>query len=130
MGLEVFLLRPVLYTTANNFSWHYFFQETLNTFLAGTLVSVFFTLLNYRRLLKENQDSLADLEKKLEGNQIIEDKNVPGKVSKPVSVITESEVLELNPDEFIFAKSDGNYVTFYFKKEATIVKLLKRRQLR
>lgn len=130
IGFGSFLLRPILYTNTNNFSWYYFFQETVNTFLAGTLGFALFTLFDYRRLVKKNSDSLADLENQLKKNVIPDGKEIPDYVNKSVSVKLENEVLELIPDEFIFAKSDGNYVTFYFKKDFKVVKMLKRISLK
>ncbi|MGC3972142.1 MAG: hypothetical protein QM775_33820 [Pirellulales bacterium] len=49
IGLGSFLVRDIIYTNPDNFSWKYFVAETINTFLAGTLVSGGFILFDFYR---------------------------------------------------------------------------------
>jgi hypothetical protein len=130
IGFGSFLIRPLIYTNPDNFSWHYFVAEIINTFLTGTLIFAGFTLVDYHRLLKINRDNAANFEKHLKINQAaIEDVKVTEE-TPAVNIVLENENYELNLTEFLFAKAEGNYVTFYFNKNDNIIKQLKRASLK
>lgn len=130
IGLGSFLIRPVIYNNPDNFSWHYFTTETVNTFLVGSVIFSGFTMFDYSRLLKINQANASGLEHQLEQNKLPEEEKVTEKDNLQITILVEDEPFELNPDEFLFAKAEGNYVTFYFTKNAGIIKYQKRASLK
>lgn len=130
IGFGSFLVRPLIYTTPNNFSWRYFRAETINTFLAGTLVFAAFTLIDYYRLIKINRDSASTFEKELTTGMIDDTRTVAGTENNFLTITVENKPFELNISEFLFARADGNYTTFYFNRDKSLEKLLKRTSLK
>jgi hypothetical protein len=130
IGFGSFLLRPLIYTTPNNFSWRYFRAETINTFLAGTLVFAAFTLIDYYRLVKINRGRASVFEEGLATSTEKDTKTTTADENNCLTITVENEPLELNISEFLFAKADGNYTTFYFNRDRSLEKLLKRTSLK
>ncbi|MEP7238598.1 MAG: LytTR family DNA-binding domain-containing protein [Ferruginibacter sp.] len=125
IGAGSFLLRPFIYANPNNVSWRYFKAETINTFLIGTVIFGAFTLIDMYRLLKTNQTNVLAIEEKLRKSKTdVEEKG--GIEPDFIKLNIDNEVFEIVLNEFLFAKAEGNYVIFYFNKNNSISKLLKR----
>ena len=98
-------------------------NETLNTFLVGTLVFAGFTFYDLSQKLKTNRASASGLEKQI-FNQ------APVVKNEVFSIIIENEPFKLDMGAFLFAKAECNYTTFYFSKNDQLVKQLKRATLK
>ncbi len=125
IGLGSFLLRELVYNNPDNFSWHYFVSETVNTFLAGTVVIAAFTLVDFYRLLQHNKKAALGVEQQIEEHKATTTDNNP-----PVGIVVENETYQLDLSEFFFARATGNYAEFYFNRNGTISKELKRISLK
>ncbi len=124
IGSGSFFIRPLIYFNPDNFSLHYFISETVNTFLVGSLVFAGFTLIDFYRLLKSNRSGALGLD------QQITQHRSPAVTEQIIKIEVEDASFEINTAEFIFAKAEGNYVTFYFNKNGRIEKQLKRISLK
>lgn len=104
IGIAQFLIRDIIYDNPNNWSWPYLYEEIRNTFLSGSLFSFILISLNFNRLnIKNNRNA-----------HIINSSN--GFQSTIVSEKTQidNSILDFNIENFIFAKSEGNYVELFF----------------
>ena len=119
-GVAQFLIRDIIYNNPNNWSWRYFIEEIRNTFLIGILFAIILISLNFNRLNNKNRNTANALD--LSHNLI---KSTPSNSIVFIETQTKSDDFELNLDNFVFAKADGNYVQIYTNKEG-INKLLKR----
>lgn len=117
-GTGQFLVRDIIYDNPFNWTWRFYLEEVRNTFLVGLLFIAILLPLNFNRLYLANQRK-AGL---LSGPRDKED-------SGPAILIgtqLKSDDFYLNTDHFIYAKSEGNYVTFYIREGQVIQKKLKR----
>jgi len=119
IGIAQFFIRDFIYNNPNNWSWRYLYEEIRNTFLVGSLFAIFLTSLNYNRLNIKNTKRANAL--KLSDNAIEELKNSIVRIETQVK----SDDFTLNLDDFLFAKSDGNYVEIYLNGDK-IIKVIKR----
>lgn len=119
VGVVQFLIRDVIYDNPNNWSWRYLYEEIRNTFLIGSLFVVLLVSLNHNRLNSKNIKSANSL------NSLR--KNTSPNLSTSITINTQvkSEEFDLNIDNFLFAKADGNYVELFLNKE-NIRKIIKR----
>ncbi len=107
IGVVNFLIRDVIYTNPDNWSFRYFWEEIRNTFLVGTLLLLIILPLNLERLINKYTSNL----KKLSPNIKQEYSTTPALIKNEVS----SEDFELDIKDFLFAKVESNYtdvVTF------------------
>ncbi len=117
-GTGQFLIRDLIYDNPFNWTWGYYFEEVRNTFLVGLLFIGILLPLNYNRLYLANQRK-AGL---LAGHR---DMEVPGPVIL-IGTQLKRDDFYLSTDHLIYAKSDGNYVTFYIREGHSVQKKLKR----
>lgn len=119
-GIASFLVRDVIYTNPDNWSWRYFFEEIKNTFLGGTLIASLLILLNFYRLYTGTQKQAIELNKHLQ-----EDKE-----SKPLLVSVKTQVkaddFDLKIETFLFARAEGNYVEIFCQTPDGVKRELKR----
>ncbi len=113
IGIANFFLRELIYDNPNNFSFRYLVTEVVNTFIVGSFFAVIAVMANYIYLLRSNAKN------SLKWNELIK---TPPDANKSKSRITitaqnEQDKLVFCHSDFLFAKSDGNYVEFYIKKE-------------
>lgn len=123
VGVGSFLLRPLIYDNPENYSLEHFVDETVNTFLLGTLVFAGFTIYDFYRLLKKNQSGASGFRKEIE-------KHKTQLENQLISITVENERYELDLATFLFAKAEGNYTEFYFYKNSQLIKQLKRASLK
>lgn len=124
IGAGSYFIRPIIYNNPHNASWHYFFKETFNTFLVGSLLFTGFTLVDMFRLLNNNQAGASEIEEEIEKHHVGNEEN------QLVNINVENEYYQLNLTEFLFAKAEGNYSTCYFNRNNNTVKELKRSTLK
>lgn len=110
IGISGFLIRDIIYTNPNNWSFKYFFEEIRNTFLVGTLLFAIILPLNLQRLLKKYQGSATRLNLKKSDSTNNSDIIL-------ISSFINSESFNLKINSFLFAKIDGNYAEIYTKSE-------------
>lgn len=113
IGIANFFLRELIYDNPNNFSFRYLVTEVVNTFIIGSFFAVIAVMANYIYLLRSN------VKNSLKWDELIE---TPSHANKSKSRITitaqnEKDKLVFRNADFLFAKSDGNYVEFFIKKE-------------
>lgn len=119
VGIAQFVVRDIIYSNPDNWSWRYLFEEIRNTFLIGTLFAIIFTSVNYNRLNTKNIKKAEELNLS---------HGSPQQANNSVVFIEtqlKSDDFNLNIDNFLFAKADGNYVEFYIN-EKKITKVVKR----
>jgi hypothetical protein len=119
-GIASFLVRDIIYTNPDNWSWYYFKEEIKNTFLGGTLISLILILLNFYRLYTRSQQQAVNISKQL---------HPPA--AEPVRTISivanvKGDDFELDLASFLFARSSGNYVEVHSRAGTGITKQLKR----
>lgn len=124
IGTGSFFCRPLIYSNPDNISWRYFFKETINTFLVGSLVFAGFTLFDMYRLLKNNRVGASGFEEEIKKHLVDKEEN------QLVNISVENEAYEINLAEFLFVKAEGNYSRFYFNRNNNTVKELKRTSLK
>ena len=123
IGVASFLVRDIIYTNPDNWSWRYFGEEVKNTFLGGSLLSAFLILLNFYALNKRTQKKAEQIDSHLNSVAV----GNPEKVSIQTQVKADDFVLHL-PD-FLFAQAEGNYVEIYSNTSNAVKKELKRMTL-
>lgn len=114
IGIGQFVIRDLIYNKDDNWSLRYLFEEIRNTLLVGGLFVFIITSINLERLKKiyEKRGNKITLEKKRKG------------ISDTLAIKTQvqSDDFLLNLDEFVFAKSDKNYLEIYLKDDIVLVK--------
>jgi len=121
LGVGSFLIRDIIYTNDDNWSWYYLLIEIKNTFLAGFLIATFLSLLNFYILYKKSQRQAAELDHHLRQFDATQS-------TKTISIqaSTKSDDFVVDLDTFLFARASGNYVEVHVKVSAVISKSLKR----
>ncbi|WP_194972814.1 LytR/AlgR family response regulator transcription factor [Aquiflexum lacus] len=125
IGISQFLVRDFIYSNPDNWSIRYFLEEIRNTFLVGVLFAIILVPMNYLRLLKAHLKTAKSL-----NSQQQLDFSTQREKLLPIVTQQKSDDFDLNPEEFLFAKSEGNYLEIYFEKGDTANKVLKRMTLK
>jgi len=120
LGIGSFLIRDIIYTNPDNWSWHYFLEEVKNTFLAGSLIASFLSLLNFYRLYNKSQRQAAEL-----------DSHLHQPLTQSTSTIhihtnLKSDDFVVDLTTFLFARASGNYVEIHIRERDLVSKSLKR----
>ena len=120
IGIGQFLIRDVIYNNPDNWSWYYLYEEIRNTFLVGTLFAAILIPFNLNYQFYKNQKKALELFPSL----------IPGGVTDHSSSVfiktqVKNDDFHLIPDNFIFARSDGNYMEVYSNGN-TVEKTVKR----
>ncbi len=122
IGIVDFLIRDLIYTNPDNWSFRYFWEEIRNTFLVGFLLLMIVLPINLERLIAKHKSSLKKLPSftKQEANNSL--------VILNTSVATES--LELQIKDFLFAKVESNYTEVFTSSSHGVQKTLYRLTLK
>ena len=120
-GIAQFLIRDVIYDNPENWSWKYFKEEILNTFIAGLFLGPIIISMNANRQQLINRQKAAHISSSL--TDVKEHQN-----NATITIETEvkSEKFAFEIDTFIYAKAEGNYAEIFLKKEDSVQKLIKR----
>jgi hypothetical protein len=124
IGITNFLIRDLIYTNPDNWSFRYLWEEIRNTFLVGSLLLIIILPLNLERLIFKH---LKGLRKLSAPQQIIE--------AEPKSIVQihtpiSGEEFGLDINSFLFAKVDGNYLEIFCSNPNGVEKYLKRQTLK
>ena len=106
-GITQFLLRDLIYDNNNNWSWNYLKEEVSNTLLVGILFAAIIIPLNLNRLLLKNQKKAQEISKNLPAA------NKPDSKNLAIEARVKSDHFNLDPNRFLYAKADGNYLEIY-----------------
>ncbi|PRY89169.1 LytR/AlgR family response regulator transcription factor [Mongoliibacter ruber] len=121
IGISQFLVRDMIYANPDNWSMRYFLEEIRNTFMVGVLFAVILVPMNYLRLMKAHLKTAQTLNSHHQPDLIHQKEKF-----HPIVTQQKSDDFELNTDDFLFAKSEGNYLEIFFEKEDGTNKILKR----
>jgi len=120
-GTGQFLIRDVIYNNPNNWSWAYFLEEVRNTCLVGMLFVAILVPINLNRLLLKNQQKAFSISSEVGNPQ------TPVMASLlSVKPRQKQDAFQLDANNLIFAKSEGNYVALISLEDGKAVKVLKR----
>lgn len=136
VGREIIYLNALILTIAicntfynpflsenNTLSFGTFLFMTLNTVLVGIVPTAFFVVLDYNRLLKRYVTESESL-------QVKESPKEKEVALSPLNINTESEVIQLFPDQLLYVESVGNYVNIVSCQEEKLEKKLHRSTLK
>lgn len=116
MGTVVYFLAFAVEAQADRWNWQTLFDSWLRTFLIGIIPFLFFSAMNFRYWLAGEQvEYLASITP-----QALPHENA----AKPITIKSQLKKEELSffPDQFIYAVSEGNYVTFFLDRDAKVEK--------
>lgn len=105
IGITSFLMRDLLYTNSNNWSWNYLFEEIRNCLVAGIFFYFFLRLSSFYLESKKGSPFILQfipLEVEPEKAALISDLFISTQVKQ--------DDFSLNVDQLLFAKADGNYI--------------------
>jgi hypothetical protein len=124
-GILQFLLRDILYTTPFNWSLMYLKEELINTFLIGSVLAFLVVSANLNIQFYKNSEQASALNVKLTDTE-------PLLSQTQLFIDTElkSESFHLDIQNFVFAKSQGNYVEVWIVDNSFIKPILKRIKLK
>jgi len=126
IGLSSFLLRGLIYTNPDNFSWRYLWTEIRNAYLAGIVFCLY--LIFARVYFNSTVHKLTDHHSiSLPSQSIKKDLN-----ASPIFIKAHVKIdnFYFKADDLLFAKADGNYVTVYILKDGFLKSELKRISLK
>lgn len=124
LGIKAFFIRELIYDNPNNFSLNYFYEEITHSFLVGGVFFGIYTFVNYYRLSILNKKEALTISKDL-GKDRLESSEVIH-----IETHVKNDSFDLDLDQFILARADGNYVEFYIKNSTGIDKKLVRLSLK
>lgn len=116
VGLIQFLIRDIIYDNPNNWSSQYLYEEIRNTFLVGTLFVLILIPLNFNRL-----------NTKYGNNATILNNTIDTLHSEKALIINKIKIndFEFDSKQFLFAKSEGNYLEIYLNQQHPTKKLIR-----
>jgi hypothetical protein len=113
IGVANFFLRELIYDNPDNFSLRYLITEISNTYVVGSLFALVAIMANYIHLLRSSTEKSIEWNELFEGQANFQEEDSQITVTSPSSQDTQSFKIS----DFLFAKSDGNYVEFEIKSE-------------
>ncbi len=106
IGITSFLIRDLIYTNSDNWSFKYFWEEIRNTFLIGILLLIIVLPLNLERLINKHRASIKQLP--IANTNSTQNNTLISIINK-----TSNEHFKFKTEEFIFAKVESNYTEIY-----------------
>lgn len=121
IGIGQFLIRDLIYDNPNNWSWGYFREEVSNTLLVGILLVGIIVSVNSNRLNARFMREANILEHSRRAF------NTPKSASiVPIETHVKIDRFDLEIDQFLFAKAEGNYLMLYMYTGNDLIQVLKR----
>ncbi|MBO9586757.1 MAG: LytTR family transcriptional regulator DNA-binding domain-containing protein [Flavobacterium sp.] len=120
IGVTSFLMRDLLYTNSNNWSWNYLFEEIRNCFVAGIFFYFFLRLSSFYFESKKGSPFIL---------QFIPLQTEPEKTVTTnlfISTQVKQDDFSLDIDQLLFVKADGNYIELTKSNGDQIVTEVKR----
>ncbi|MGB5377510.1 LytTR family transcriptional regulator DNA-binding domain-containing protein [Muriicola sp.] len=121
IGIGQFLIRDLIFDNPNNWSWGYLREEVSNTFLVGILLVGLIVSVNFNRLNARYIKEANFLE---HSRQVFKTSNQIGIV--PIETQVKMDRFDLEVDQFLYAKAEGNYLILYMYTGNDLLQLLKR----
>jgi CHASE3 domain sensor protein len=121
IGIGQFLIRDLIFDNPNNWSWGYLREEVSNTFLVGILLVGLIVSVNFNRLNARYIKEANFLE---HSRRVFKTTNHVGIV--PIETQVKMDRFDLEVDQFLYAKSEGNYLILYMYTDNDLLQLLKR----
>lgn len=121
IGIGQFLIRDIIYDNPNNWSWGYLREEVSNTFLVGMLLVGLIVSANFNRL---NARYIKEANLLEHSRRVFKTSHNVGIV--PIETQVKMDRFDLEIDQFLFAKAEGNYLILYMFNGQDIIQLLKR----
>lgn len=115
IGVFQFLIRDFIYDKEDNWSFRYLYEEVRNTVLVGSLLIFVITSINLERLKTIYTNRGKEL-------KVLVEPNVNSLTEVAIKTQVKSDDFILDLKEFVYAKSDKNYVEIILNNQ----KLLKR----
>ena len=122
IGIVDFLIRDLIYTNPDNWSFRYLGEEIRNTFLVGFLLLMIVLPINLERLISKHRSGL----KKLPSFYKQETTNSLVVLNTSIT----SETIELQINDFLFAKVESNYTEVFTSSSNGVHKTLYRLTLK
>lgn len=109
IGILNFMIRPLIYDNADNLSFQYFFEEMIHAFLFGSLMLLIIQLFS-KTFRKPTEDTHAAIPEQ----------------TGPIEIETaiRSDHFSVDPKAFVYAESEGNYLTVYTLDKTVLKKKL------
>ncbi|NAS12455.1 LytR/AlgR family response regulator transcription factor [Poritiphilus flavus] len=117
-GIGQFLIRDIIYDNPYNWCLGYLIEEVRNTFMVGILFILILVPANFSRLYYRNMQKASNLERRQK--EVVDNSKIF------IKTHLKSDDFHLESREFIFARSEGNYVEICLLNNDSIEKLLKR----
>lgn len=115
IGVFQYLIRDLIYDKDDNWSVRYLYEEIKNTFLIGGLLIFIITSINVERL----KDSYLKRGKRLKINK---SQFPTSSIIVAIKTQVVSDDFSMDISQFIFAKSDKNYVEIFMSENTTLLK--------
>ena len=124
-GIFQFLLRDILYNNPTNWSWFYVKEEILNTFIVGSILAFLVISTNLNIQFYRNNERATSFNLKLKDKEILH-------INPEIFIETDvkSESFNLDIKNFLFARSQGNYLEIWIENELGPKPVLKRLKLK
>jgi len=118
VGVLHFLVRDLLYSNSNNWNFKYFKEEVYNAYEVGVFIALIVIIINQ---LSTNNVIKKHKEKSENKSSVIENS------ISDVAVLPDNKSdNDIDPSDFVYAKSFGNYTEIFLKTDNKIIKKLER----
>ncbi|WP_417939903.1 LytR/AlgR family response regulator transcription factor [Flavobacterium sp. RS13.1] len=121
IGITSFLMRDLLYTNSNNWSWKYLFEEIRNCFVAGIFFYFFLRLSSFYFESKKGSPFILQFTP-LE----IEPEKTVITPNRFISTQVKQDDFNLDMNQLLFVKADGNYIELTKSNGSQIITEVKR----
>ena len=109
-------LRPLLYEAVSNYDLTALLRSIFDTFKVGLLVLGVVTTINLGHLIRSNE-AQAEVVRLLLKKPLPEMNAIPANEASVIAIGTQSEQVEVLPDEVVFLMASGNYVEIHTEKD-------------
>lgn len=121
IGTSSFLMRDLLYTNPDNWSWNYFIEEIRNCLVAGIFFYFFIRLASFYFQSKKGSVLVLQFTP-----LSVEPEKADLKSNLFISTQVKQDDFYLDIEELLFVKADGNYIELTKSKNNQITKEVKR----
>ncbi|PQB05942.1 hypothetical protein BST85_03510 [Aureitalea marina] len=112
VGIAQFFIRDFVYDNPRNWTTRYLLEEIRNTYLIGGILLLMLVSLNFNRLYFQNRVQAQSI--------IIQPRKRPDQ-NRSIAIRTtvQQDNFSLNPDAFVYAHSEKNYLNLYLEVAGT-----------
>lgn len=120
MGVSNFLIRDLIYNNPNNWSLNYLMEEVRNTVLVGSLIISILVPLNFARIYSRNSRKAETF------HPAANEEMLPLVTEVLIQTQVKADDFILEPEKFLFAKAEGNYLEIHLTLNGINKRFLKR----